>query len=116
MIAADLLTLAAELPTPTADKLAHALGWPDCYSLERGGHARHTVRWADPYRNYYAASGTDADWLAAEALGLARVVDDPREGFPYTTWTVTHLGQRVIRLRLRLEATRAAFKLAEVST
>lgn len=111
--ARELLELAAQLPTPRVDKLAHALGWPGCYGLERGDRPRR-VKWAAPYRNYYAGSAEDQDWKAAEALGLARLADLPREGFPYATWTVTELGQLVVRLRL--EATRRAYLAAKAAS
>ena len=108
MIVPDLLTIAAELPAGAANKLAHALGWPDRYGVERGSSLAQ-VKWSDPYRNGWAGCATDEDWAAAVSMGLAQVVSTPSERHPYTTWAVTSLGREVVRLRL--EAARRAYLL-----
>ena len=105
-----LLEAAAALSVGAVDKMAHALGWPSCYGLERGQKMRR-VKWASPYRNYYAGSIDDPMWEDARSLGLARLAASPREGFPYHTWTVTPAGKVVVRLRL--EATRRAWRLRQ---
>lgn len=102
--AAYLLERAAQLPREVLCKLAHALGWPHPQAFHHQRPGR--VKWANPYRNYYAGNADDPDWRWAESEGLARKAGDPQPGYPYTTWTVTELGRRVVRLRL--EATRYA--------
>lgn len=99
MTAAELLELTTKITAPMARKLAHTLGWPPPKAFHHQRPGR--VKWANPYRNYYAGSAEDPDWKAAAALGLAEIRGGPREGYPYTTWTVTELGKRAIRLRLQ---------------
>ena len=100
MNAREILRLAVALDAAAVDKMAHALGWPDGYALAKGAKARRT-KWANPYRNYYCGVADDAEWLAAQALGLATLARTPREGFPDATWTVTDLGRAVVRVRLQ---------------
>ena len=100
MTAAELLQLVAQLDSATVDKMAHALGWPTGFALTHGGSA-HRAKWANPFRNYYCGTADDPYWLAAQALGLAKIGSKPRSDLPYTTWTVTELGQAVVRLRLQ---------------
>jgi ligand-binding sensor domain-containing protein len=90
---AGILRLAADLSDEQADKMAHALGWPDTLNVHR---PRGRVKWANPYRNYYCGQPDDAAWMAAQALGLADVAPDGR----WAVWRVTPLGRRVVRLRL----------------
>ncbi len=103
-----LLAQGASLEIKLVDKLAHALGWPSVAAMRRGRPGR--VKWANPYRNYYA-SGEDEDpaWAFAAKLGLARRAGEPSECFPYVRWTVTRRGRQVTRLRL--QATRWAAEL-----
>ena len=103
-----LLALGASLEITVIDQMAHALGWPSVAAMRRGRPGR--VKWANPYRNYYA-SGEDDDpaWAFAAELGLARRSGEPREGFPCVRWTVTRRGRQVTRLRL--QATRWAAEL-----
>lgn len=98
--AAKLLRLAADLPAPTVNKMAHALGWPSNYTLAQGAKARR-AKWANPYRNHYSGPALDSDWLAAQALGLAKIGRLPSPDFPDATWTVTDLGCAVVRVRLQ---------------
>lgn len=93
----DLLRLAADLPTATLDKLAHALGWPDSRNIHR---PRGRVKWRNPYRNYWSGTDLDPEWSGAMLLGLATKAA-PTGDHPYTTWRVTDLGKAVVRLRLQ---------------
>lgn len=102
--AADLLNLAATLPRDAADRLAHALGWPDTYQIRGKGHLGR-IKWANPYRRHYVANGgpDDPEWRDVRAAGLASPQDGGRMRPDMTIWTVTARGQAVIRVRLQAE-------------
>lgn len=100
---ADILRLAAALTAGETDRLAHALGWPKLYAIQSGRFGR--PKWLHPFRRYYCAPGgaDHPEWAAVHAAGLAT----PRDNMgPGTTWTVTPLGQAVVRVRLQAEIER----------
>ena len=97
---ADIMRLASALTEPELDRLAHALGWPKLFAIRcrRFGNPK----WKYPSRRYYCEwhrGADDPDWAAVRAAGLAT----PRQAGGGTTWTVTPLGQAVVRVRLQAE-------------
>lgn len=80
MTGPDLLRLALETDAAGIDVMAHALGWPGLRAFRW-----RRVKWANPYRNYYAANGPTPVLTALVASGLYHVTD---------------LGRAVVRLRL----------------
>lgn len=100
-LATKRLQLAGELPRPTVDVMAHALGWPNLYAIENSKRLRRP-KWREPYRNHFCCAGDNPAWLEAQVAGLA-TVQGPQKPSTFSTWTVTDLGIAVLRLRLRAE-------------
>ena len=100
MTAIQMLATASTLPAKTVDLMAHALGWPLTGTCSTGRAGR--VKWANPYRNHYAA---DTLTPAMQELLTQGLIESTRA--PYTSgyhvWRVTKRGQLVTRLRLQSE-------------
>lgn len=93
MTGPDLLRLALETDAAGIDVMAHALGWPGLRALRW-----RRVKWANPYRNYYAANGPTPVLSALVASGL--MIERKPLDQPYIYYHVTEVGIAVVRLRL----------------
>ena len=100
MTATEILRIAADMDTATVNKMAHALGWQTSHVLVGSGTSGD-AKMARPYRNYYSCSADDTQWTRAQALGLAKNVSEPQSDPSDAVWTVTRLGQAVVRLHLQ---------------
>lgn len=109
----DILRLSVGLTTEQVSMMAHALGWPSPGTMQRGrGIGR--PKWARPYRNGYSITSAHPAWEAAVEQGLATRHDRSDIGAGQV-YSVTPLGQCVMRLRLRAARMSRTFRVEEVS-